>query len=278
MNPIRLPVFPPPEPVAEEARLAVAQELRSLVRGEVRFGMHDRMLYATDASLYQVEPVGVVIPADVDDAASVVEWAARRRVALLPRGGGTSLAGQCTNHAVVVDFTPGCREIRRLDASRGEALIEPGCTIDDFNDQIASSGWFFAADPATARHAAFGGCVGNNAAGARSIRYGRTSENVLGLDVALVAPGLEGRRVRLERAARDPVARELASRVCDVVARHAPLIRERFPKTVRRNAGYGLDMVLFAMERAGWRDGAPRPRGVMRGANVQPSTTASYAD
>jgi FAD/FMN-containing dehydrogenase/Fe-S oxidoreductase len=268
MTSIRLPIFAAPEPVAADDRQTLARELDGLVKGQVRFGMHDRMLYATDASLYQVEPVGVVIPADVEDASAVVEWAARRRVALLPRGGGTSLAGQCTNHAVVVDFTPGCREIRRLDASRGEALIEPGCTIDDFNDQIASSGWFFAADPATARHAAFGGCVGNNAAGARSIRYGRTSENVLGLDVALVAPGFEGRRVRLERGARDPVARELAARVCDVVARHAPLIRERFPKTVRRNAGYGLDMVLFAMERAGWRDGEPLTDRVLDEVNL----------
>ncbi len=257
MTSIHLPIFSPPEPVAEDARRELAGELAALVRGEVRFGEHDRMLYATDASLYQVEPVGVVIPADVEDAAAVIEWAARRRVAVLPRGGGTSLAGQCTNHAIVVDFTPGCRDIRRLDAVRGEALVEPGCTIDDFNDEIASSGWFFAADPATARHAAFGGCVGNNAAGARSIRYGRTSENVLGLDVALVAPGFEGRRVRLERGATDPAARRLARGVCDIVARHASLIRERFPKTVRRNAGYGLDMILFAMERAGWRDGEP---------------------
>jgi FAD/FMN-containing dehydrogenase/Fe-S oxidoreductase len=268
MSSIRLPQFPQPSPVDADRRDGIARALAALVRGEVRFGPHDRMLYATDASLYQVEPVGVVIPADVEDAAAVVQWAARQGVALLPRGGGTSLAGQCTNHAVVLDLSPNCRDILRLDAAQGHALVEPGCTIDDFNDQISASGWFFAADPATARHAAFGGCVGNNAAGARSVRYGRTSENVLGLDVALVAPGLEGRRVRLERGSKDPVARDLAKRVCDVVARHATLIRERFPKTVRRNAGYGLDMVLFAMERAGWRDGEPVTDRVLDEVNL----------
>ncbi len=88
MTSIHLPIFSPPEPVAEDARRELAGELAALVRGEVRFGEHDRMLYATDASLYQVEPVGVVIPADVEDAAAVIEWAARRRVAVLPRGGG----------------------------------------------------------------------------------------------------------------------------------------------------------------------------------------------
>ncbi len=253
----------------------LARDLVNQVEGEVRFGLHDRMLYATDASLYQVEPIGVVIPASTDDALRLVTWATKYNIALLPRGGGTSLAGQCTNYAVIADFTPRCRAIISYDAAARTALVEPGRTIDDFNDELTSLGGdisqlFFAADPATSRHASFGGCVGNNAAGARSIRYGRTSESVIGLDVALLSPGFEGRKVTLKRgsSATDPAVKDLTSRVCGVVARHAELIHERFPKTLRRNAGYGLDMVLADMKRGGWKPGDPLSDTVLESVNL----------
>jgi FAD/FMN-containing dehydrogenase/Fe-S oxidoreductase len=268
MTTVSLPQFSSPRRTPDERREQIARELSSVVRGEVRFGLHDRMLYSTDASLYQVEPVGVIVPSDPHDAAEAVAWCARNHVAILPRGGGTSLAGQCTSHAVVLDFSGHCRAIQHVDARRGEAWIDPGVTIDDFNDQISSSGWFFAADPATSRHAAFGGCVGNNAAGARSVRYGRTSENILGLDVALVTPGHEGRLTRFEEGTTDSVAAAITGKVCEVVARYAPLIRERFPRTIRRNAGYGLDMVLKGMERAGWSDGQAITPKVIAGVNL----------
>jgi FAD/FMN-containing dehydrogenase/Fe-S oxidoreductase len=268
MTTVRLPTFRSPDRITSPHRDEVARGLANAISGEIRFGLHDRMLYATDASLYQVEPIGVVIPSSTEDAAAALKWCCENNVAVLPRGGGTSLAGQCTNHAVVMDFSNSCRRILQLDSQSGTALIEPGRTIDDFNDEISSSGWFFAADPATSRHAAFGGCVGNNAAGARSIRYGRTSENVLGLDVALAAPGFEGKVVRFEENTRDSVAVEFTARTCEIVARYAKLIRERFPRTVRRNAGYGLDMVLKGMERAGWRDGDPITPGVVAKVNI----------
>ena len=241
-----------------DSRQTLARGLANAIEGEVRFGLHDRMLYATDASLYQVEPIGVVIPTSVNDAVAAVEWCSQNNVAILPRGGGTSLAGQCTNHAVVIDFTPGCRALLELDTVNAHARVEPGRTIDDLNDEISSTGLFFAADPATSRHAAFGGCVGNNAAGARSVRYGRTSENIIGVDALVLTTG-GARRVRFEKGAstRDSFALELTRRVCDVVAAHASLIKDRYPKTLRRNAGYGLDMVLADMDRAGWRQGEP---------------------
>jgi FAD/FMN-containing dehydrogenase/Fe-S oxidoreductase len=218
----------------------------------VRFGRHDRLLYATDASLYQVEPIGVVVPASIDDAVRVVRFCAGRDVALLPRGGGTSLAGQCVNRAVVMDFTPMCRGLRGVDVAGRTCTVEPGIGIDELNEQLAArgpgggAGLFFAPDPATSRQAAVGGCIGNNGAGARSIRYGRTSENVEALEVCLST----GQRVWLGpgAGARDPVARDLAARVIEVVRRHAGEIRARFPRTVRRNAGYGLDMVLDQVE------------------------------
>lgn len=224
----------------------LARELAQCIEGEVRFDLHSRMLYATDASLYQVEPLGVVIPASIQDAVLAVEFCHQHGLAILPRGGGTSLAGQCTNRAVVIDFSPNCRKLLELDPAARTCRVEPGLTVDDLNDQIAPSGLFFPPDPATSRQANIGGCIGNNAAGARSIRYGRTSESVLGVDVCLA----DGARLRLDEGAatRSLRAADLTRGVVGVVRRHERLIRERFPKTIRRNAGYGLDMILMQLD------------------------------
>ena len=229
-------------------REALAHDLRAVARGAVRFGRHDRMLYATDASMYQVEPIGVVVPADVEDAAAVVGFCGARSVAMLPRGGGTSLAGQCTNRAVVLDVGALCRRVVEVNAAEGWCEVEPGITVDALNAELAArkTGLFFAPDPATTAQAAIGGCIGNNAAGSRSIRYGRTSENLLAVDACLA----DGRRVRFERGAgtRDERARAIAERVIAIVRKHEALIRERFPKTLRQNAGYGLDRVLAQLD------------------------------
>jgi len=226
----------------------LARELANSIEGEVRFDGHNRMLYATDASLYQVEPLGVVIPASTEDAVRVVQFCAANRLPLLPRGGGTSLAGQCTNRAVVMDLSNRCNRLLAVDAAANTCTVEPGITVDDLNDQIAATGLFFAPDPATSRHANIGGCIGNNAAGARSIRYGRTSESVVGVDVCFA----DGVRATLDEGAalRDPRVREVTERVLAIVREHEQLIRERFPKTIRRNAGYGLDMILKQLDLA----------------------------
>lgn len=245
-----------PPPLSEADRRRISAELASAVEGEVRFGLHDRMLYSTDASLYQVEPLGVVIPSSVDDAVRAVEFCVRHGLPILPRGGGTSLAGQCVNRAVVIDFSPRCRGVRWVDVAGRRAMVEPGVPIDDLNEELArrGTGLFFAPDPATTRQCNIGGCIGNNAAGARSIMYGRTSENVLGIDALVLTRG-GARRVMLEKGAarRDPLVRDLSLAVARVVTAHAGLIRERFPRTVRRNAGYGLDMILAQMDSAGAR-------------------------
>lgn len=225
-----------------------AEALRALLDGEVRFDLHNRMLYATDASIYQVEPIGVVIPAHDADLDKLIAYCAERRLPLLPRGGGTSLAGQCVNHAVVVDLSRTMIGLNWVDAERKLCGVQPGITIDDLNDRLraAGHGLFFAADPATARQCNIGGAIGNNAAGTRSIRYGRTSESVEAVQLLLAS----GERTELSRGARDPVARRLARGVLDICARYEPLIRARFPKTIRRNAGYGLDMMLAAIDEA----------------------------
>ena len=227
-------------------RDGVARAFASAVEGEVRFGLHDRLLYATDASLYQVEPLGVFIPASTDDAVRGVRFCLSRDLPILPRGGGTSLAGQCTNRAVVMDFSSRCNRLLETDAASRSCRVEPGITPDDLNEKLAPTGLFFAPDPATSKHANVGGCIGNNAAGARSILYGRTSENLISVDACLA----DGFVARLEAgaASRHEHIGRLTRRVVDVVLRNRAAIRERFPKTVRRNAGYNLDLILNQIE------------------------------
>ena len=234
---------------AREALDDAARELTRSVSGEVRFGLHDRMLYATDASIYQVEPLGVVIPDSIEDAVRAVTFCHQRGLPILPRGGGTSLAGQCTAEAVVLDLSPNCRRVLKIDAPERTARVEAGITVDDLNDELRAHTLHFAPDPSTSRHATVAGCIGNNAAGSHSVLYGRTAESLLGVDICLA----DGRQVTLDEGAamRDPLAADLTKKIAEIVRPIASIIRERFPKTKRRNAGYALDMVLDGIEANG---------------------------
>jgi FAD/FMN-containing dehydrogenase/Fe-S oxidoreductase len=245
---IPLQVLDSSDRIARGGASTLEADLSKIVRGQVRFGRHDRMLYSTDASPYQVEPLGVVVPNDADDVAAVMTLCAQRRISVLPRGGGTSLAGQCTNRAVVIDLSALCRRVISVSPQERICEVEAGIGLDELNRHLATSapGLFYAPDPATVAQATIGGCVGNNAAGARSIKYGRTSENVAGVDVLLST----GERVWLQpRAGRySAVARQLATKAMEVVARNADHIRARFVKTIRHNAGYSLDLILNQLD------------------------------
>lgn len=253
-----------PGELTEPQRAAIARELMGAIEGEVRFGRHDRMLYATDASLYQVEPIGVAVPRSVEDAHRVVSFCAARGLPILPRGGGTSLAGQCTNRAVVIDFSAHCRGISEIDLERRRVDIEPGVVLDELNRELEhrGSGLFFGPDVATSGHANIGGMIGNNSAGARSILYGRTVEHLLGLDVALAGEGGRAHQVRLEEgaAARDPFVGALTDAIVSIVVANERLIRERFPRIVRRVDGYNLDLILDQVKAARAEGVDPRDR------------------
>jgi FAD/FMN-containing dehydrogenase len=124
-------------PVWEEGfGVRVARELSELLPGQVRFGRHDRMLYATDASIYQVEPLGVIVPESVEGMVRAVGYCGKNGVALLPRGGGTSLPGQCTNRAVVLDYSRFCRRVLSVDAAGRRCHVEPGITVDGLNREL----------------------------------------------------------------------------------------------------------------------------------------------
>jgi len=239
-TPISLPV------IDERARRRVHDDLAERVQGEVRFSRGDRMLYATDASIFQVEPIGVVIPASIADGIEAVRICAKHGSAILPRGGGTALAGQTVNEAVVIDFSAACRSIERIDAPRRRAVVESGVVLDQLNQALVPFGLMFGPDVATSSHATIGGMIGNNSAGANSILFGRTVEHVVALDVVLA----DGRALRLEEGASQSNAdiAVLTQRVADVIRPLAGEIRKRFPKILRHTDGLNLDLMLAQIE------------------------------
>ncbi len=229
---------------------SIERALRDHIAGDVRFDDHSRGLYSTDASIYQVRPIGVVLPDSLDDAAIAVGLLGQAGVGVLPRGGGTSLAGQCVNEAVVVDVSGQCGGLIGVDLENQRCRVESGITVDDLNDLLRADGVFFAPDPSTARQATVGGCIGNNAAGVHSILYGRTSENVESVRACL----WDGHVAEFGYGSAGDDARvmEITRGVIDIVREHRELIRERYPKTLRRSAGYQLDVILDQLEAGGW--------------------------
>ncbi len=228
---------------------AFVRELRRELRGDVLADDVARGIYATDASSYQIVPRAVAVPRDADDVRSAVRIAHHHRVPILPRGGGTSLAGQTVGAALVLDFSRHLNRILELDAGAGWARVEPGLVRDELNAAVAGHGLHFAPDPSTSSRAAIGGMIGNNSAGTRSIRCGMTIDHVLALKV-LLADGSElelGPLGPEERAAaRSGVGRgaEILRGLERVVGEHRVAIRTRFPRTLRRVGGYPLDRFL----------------------------------
>ena len=227
----------------------IETELRRRIRGEVRFDAYSRHLFATDASMYAIEPIGVVYPADADDVAAAVETAGRFSVPILPRGGGTSLAGQTEGHAIVLDFSAHINRLVELDPGSRTAIVEPGLVQDDLNRAAAPHGLLFAPDTSTGNRATIGGMIGNNSCGARSARYGMTIDHVESLRVVLS----DGSRAVLEETTPEEVARRagadtlegaLYREVPPLIGENAEVIRRAIPAHWRRSGGYRLERML----------------------------------
>jgi FAD/FMN-containing dehydrogenase/Fe-S oxidoreductase len=180
------PVKPPP------VSPRLAERLRKALQGEVLFDRFSRGRYATDASHYQIEPVGVVVPKSDDDVRAALEIAREEGVPLLPRGGGTSQSGQTVGRALVLDFSKYLKRLVAVDPEARACTVEPGIVLDDLNRQIKSTGLWFPVDVSTASRATVGGMAGNNSCGTRSIRYGIMRDNVLAID-AILADGTGAR-------------------------------------------------------------------------------------
>ncbi|MGH9664501.1 MAG: FAD-binding oxidoreductase, partial [Bryobacteraceae bacterium] len=161
----------------------LAQDLSRRIEGEVRFDAGSRALYATDGSNYRQVPIGVVIPKSIDDVATTVAMCRRYHAPLLARGGGTSLAGQCCNVAVVMDFTKHLNRLLEIDPEKRRARVQPGIVLDRLREAANRYELTFGPDPATHNHNTLGGMIGNNSCGVHSVMAGKTEENVEELEI-----------------------------------------------------------------------------------------------
>ncbi|TMJ10576.1 MAG: FAD-binding oxidoreductase, partial [Bacillati bacterium ANGP1] len=225
---------------------ALVQELRRAVRGEVRFDAVSRALYSTDASIYEIEPIGVILPRDADDVQAALEATRRAGVPVLPRGGGTSLAGQAVGRAVVMDFSKYMNRIVEVHAEAGWARVQPGVVRSDLAAALAPHKMIFGPETSTANRATIGGMIGNNSSGSRSIVYGKTIDSVRSVQ-ALLAGGeavtfgpVEPEEVAV-RARREDAEGVLYRRIPEIVERTRDEVGRRFPKVHRRVGGYNLD-------------------------------------
>jgi len=224
----------------------IGEELRDRIQGEVRFDDSSRALYASDASPYEILPYGVVLPKTADDIAVVLELARRHQLAVLPRGGGTSLAGQTVGQAIVVDVSKYMADVLELDAEAAWVRVQPGMVRDNLNRFLAPHKLQFTPDISTTAQANIGGMVANNSAGTRSIKYGKTIDHVISMRVML-SDGSIAELKRLDEAelrsklAKPGVEGDGYRTVRRVVTEHAAEIEARFPKVMRRVGGYNLD-------------------------------------
>ncbi|RPI82626.1 MAG: FAD-binding oxidoreductase, partial [Planctomycetaceae bacterium] len=254
-----------PRPTAFPPELAAALSAR--IAGDVRFDDMSRGLYSTDASIYQITPIGVVLPHSRDDVLAAIEIAARFEVPILPRGGGTSLSGQTVAAALVIDFTRYMNRVLEIDLERKLVRVEPGVVLDQLNAVLKPHGLQFGPDVATSSRASLGGMIGNNSAGSRSIRQGKVIDHVRELEVTLA----DGTRLRCGPTTADAVSAlasspgpvgEIHREFPRIVAENRREILAKYPRILRRVSGYNLD--AFVPELYNQMPLAPVPRELDR--------------
>ena len=228
---------------------ALERDLRAQVRGEVRFDEGSRALYTTDASNYRQVPLGVVVPRDVDDVVNAVAICQRYGAPLLSRGGGTSLAGQTCNVAVIMDMSKYMHDILELDAEKRLARVQPGLVLDDLRNAAEQHGLTFGPDPATHNRCTLGGMIGNNSCGVHAQMAGKTADNIEELEILTY----DGLRMRVGATSDEELERiiqaggrrgEIYRALKDLRDKYADLVRQRFPKIPRRVSGFNLDQLL----------------------------------
>jgi len=237
------------EAFAPASAAALEAELRATVQGEVRFDPGSRALYATDGSNYRQVPIGVTCPRSSADVEAIVAACRRHHAPVLSRGGGTSLAGQCCNVAVVMDFSKYMYEVLEIDPNRKLGWAQPGAVLDSLRDAAEKYHLTFGPDPATHTHCTLGGMVGNNSCGVHAQMAGRTADNIHELEI-LTYDGCRMRVGKTSEAEMEAIIRqggrrgEIYSSLRSLRDRYADRIRERFPRIPRRVSGYNLGKEL----------------------------------
>jgi len=227
-------------------RSRLEHRLSRETQGEVLFNAFSRGRYSTDASIYQIEPLGVVVPKSREDAATAIAIAREEEVSVLPRGAGTSQCGQTVARALVIDCSKHLDRVIAVDVEGHRARVEPGVVLDRLNRLLRQHKLFFPVDPSTASRATIGGMTANNSCGSRSLRYGNMVHNVRGID-ALLADGTQAWFGELpgnfDDSAISERYRALVRRMRSLHRREAAEIERRFPKVLRRVGGYNIDSI-----------------------------------
>ena len=226
-----------------DIRVPSLAPLKAELRGSLFDDDFARGRYATDASIYQMMPHGVVVPESLEDIEATLAFARAEGMAILPRGGGTSQCGQTVNHALVIDTSRHLNRILELDVAARRCLVEPGIVLDELNRQLKPHGLWFPVDVSTSSRATIGGMAGNNSCGGRSIRYGMMRDNVTAID-AIMSDGSKARFGDLGTTAATGLLADLQPRLLDMGVAHAGDIVEGFPKVLRRVGGYNVDALM----------------------------------
>src|SRR5437764_700105 len=233
-------------PLDDIPRSGFQTRLRREISGEVLFDAFSRGRYATDAAIYQIQPLGVAIPRNREDAAAAIAIAREEGVPVLPRGGGTSQCGQTVARALVVDCSKYLDRVIAVDVEGRRVRVEPGVVLDRLNRLLRKDRLFFPVDPSTASRATIGGMTANNSCGSRSLRYGNMVHNVRGID-ALLADGTQASFGEVPGNFDDGTMperyRDLVRRMRALHRREADEIEHRFPKVLRRAGGTAVDRI-----------------------------------
>jgi FAD/FMN-containing dehydrogenase/Fe-S oxidoreductase len=232
-----------------ETRLSkLEQNLKRTLKGEVLFDRASRGRYSTDASIYQVEPVGIVVPRDETDLGLAIDVARDAKAAILPRGAGTSQCGQTVGEALVIDCSKYLREVVGFDKGKAQVTVQPGVVLDQLNAWLKPHGLWYPVDVSTSAQCTLGGMAGNNSCGSRSIRYGNMVHNVASIDAILAS----GERARFGSARPEdmpPSVRAIADKVAELAFAERDEIERMYPKVLRRVGGYNLDIFFPQSER-----------------------------
>lgn len=227
----------------------IESALQTRIAGEVRFDTLSRSIYATDASIYEVNPIGVVFPHQRDDVQAVMEYCTTHQIPILPRGAGTSLAGQAVNEAIILDFTRYMADIGAIDPDTKRAVVQPGLRLGDLNKHLESHGLHFAPDPAWGDKSTIGGAIGNNSTGSHSLVYGKTDAYIEEVEVVL-ADGTIHRFGSLtlqeweNRANEAGVLGEVYEQLLAICTEHTTEIQDAYPDLHRNVSGYNLGCLL----------------------------------
>lgn len=224
--------------------------LKKKIKGDVLTDEYSLGMYSTDASIYQITPIAIVLPKDERDVRIAIELARKHAVTILPRGGGTSLAGQTVGKSIILDFSKYMNQTLEINEQERWVRVQPGKVRDVLNDELAPLGLHFAVDPATSSRANVGGMTGNNSSGTKSILYGKTVDHILEARVMLV----DGTELQLTKLSPEEYAKktqqnnregEIYREFADIIERNKELVEEKFPKVMRRVGGYNLDEFIY---------------------------------